>query len=146
MSAMSRPATLAEVARRASAGDSAFDVALRELLDHFYLHPDARQAAIDPEPEMLPDPRHNATLGAVGEHLARRWGLRIPMWTEHPSRFPDRPVPGQSVSQHSYPRAASRSAQPTRPSGVARKQAPVAPPPWMKSSGGSSPRVGPRIS
>ena len=91
MSAMSRPATLAEVARRASAGESAFDVALRELLDHFYLHPDARQAAIDPEPEMLPDPRHNATLGAVGEHLARRWGLRIPTWTEHPSRFLDRP-------------------------------------------------------
>ena len=91
MSAMSRPATLAEVARRASAGESLFDVALRELLDHFYLHPEARQAAIDGEPELLADPRHNATLGAVGEHLARRWGLRIPTWTEQPSRFLDRP-------------------------------------------------------
>ena len=91
MIVMNRPATLAEVARRASAGESAFDVALRELLDHFYLHPHARQGAIDAEPEMLPDPRHNATLGAVGEHLARRWSLRIPTWTEHPSRFLDRP-------------------------------------------------------
>lgn len=91
MKAMSRPDTLAEVARRASAGESTFDVGLRELLDHFYLHPEARQAAIDPAPQLLPDPRHNATLGAVAEHLARRWGLRIPTWTEHPSRFLNRP-------------------------------------------------------
>ena len=27
-------------------------------------------------------------LGAVGEHLARRWNLRgMPAWTDHPSRF-----------------------------------------------------------
>jgi hypothetical protein len=91
MKTMSRPDTLAEVARRASAGESTFDVALRELLDHFYLHPGARQAALDPAPEILADPRHNATLGGVAEYLARRWGLRIPAWTEHPSRFLDRP-------------------------------------------------------
>jgi hypothetical protein len=29
--------------------------------------------------------------GAAGEHLARRWGLVIPPWTDDPSRFLKRP-------------------------------------------------------
>lgn len=91
MALMSRPSTLAAVARRASSGGSPFDVALREFLDHFYLNPGERQEAIDPVPEMLPDERHNATLGAVAEHLARRWSLSIPEWTEEPERFLNRP-------------------------------------------------------
>lgn len=85
-----RPHTLAEVARRALAGEDAYDRALREFLDHFYLHPEQRQAGIDPEPSPLPDPREHAALGGVAEHLARRWGLAIPDWVEHPSRFLDR--------------------------------------------------------
>ena len=40
---------------------------------------------------MLPDERHNATLGAVAEHLARRWSLSIPEWTEDSERFLNRP-------------------------------------------------------
>jgi len=42
---------------------------------------------IDEEPAPLPDPRQHAVLGAVAEHLARRWRLAIPPWSEHPSRF-----------------------------------------------------------
>jgi hypothetical protein len=83
---MSRPDTLIEVVSRVKAGER-FDFALSEFLDDFYLHPERRQAMIDPEPPPLPDARQHAVLGGVGEHLARRWGLSIPKWTNHPSRF-----------------------------------------------------------
>ena len=46
---MMRPDTLAEVARRVSAG-AAFGPALSEFLDEFYLHPERRQAMIDAAP------------------------------------------------------------------------------------------------
>ena len=29
----------------------------------------------------------DALLGAVGEHLAERWGLRVPDWTRRPAHF-----------------------------------------------------------
>ena len=83
---MMRPDTLAEVARRVNAG-AAFGPTLSEFLDEFYRHPERRQAMIDREPMRLPDARQHATLGAVGEHLARRWGLVVPRWTDDPSRF-----------------------------------------------------------
>jgi hypothetical protein len=39
-------------------------------------------------PPRLSDPRDHAMLGAVGEHLARRWNLpAVPPWTDNPSRF-----------------------------------------------------------
>jgi hypothetical protein len=82
---------LIEVARRAETGTQPFDAALREFLDEFYLHPEARQAMIDGEPPALADPVAHACLGATGEHLARRWGLAIPPWTDDPSRFLKRP-------------------------------------------------------
>jgi hypothetical protein len=34
------------------------------------------------EPAPLADDREPAVLGAVGEHLARRWGLAVPTWTD----------------------------------------------------------------
>ena len=83
---MRRPDTLAEVARRVSAG-AAFGPTLREFLDEFYVHPERRQAMIADEPAPLADAREHATLGAVAEHLARRWDLAVPPWTDHPSRF-----------------------------------------------------------
>lgn len=83
---MTRPATLAEVARRTSAG-AAFAPALSEFLDAFYGRPERRQAMIADEPPPLADSRDHATLGAVAEHLARRWELAIPAWSDHPSRF-----------------------------------------------------------
>jgi hypothetical protein len=85
-SVMSRPDTLIEVVRRVEAGER-FDYALSEFLDDFYLLPERRQAMIDPEPPPLADTRQHAVLGGVGEHLARRWGLSIPKWTNDPSRF-----------------------------------------------------------
>ena len=33
----------------------------------------------------------DAYIGAVGEHLARRWSLRIPDWTNDERRFLDEP-------------------------------------------------------
>lgn len=88
---MLRPSTLAEVARRVEAGQQAFGPALREFLDEFYLHPDRRQAMIDDAPAALPNARQHAVLGATAEHLARRWRLRIPAWSDEPSRFLKRP-------------------------------------------------------
>lgn len=92
---MWRPHTLAEAARRIAEGED-ISTALPELLDTFYfaLQREGRaaaQACIDDEPQQLADPILQAYLGAVGEHLALRWGLRVPAWTNHPSRFLRRP-------------------------------------------------------
>lgn len=92
---MWRPHTLAEVVRREQRGEDR-GMALAELLDTFYvalLHEGraAAQACLDEEPEQHPDPIFHAYLGAVGEHLALRWGLRVPRWANHPSRFLRRP-------------------------------------------------------
>jgi len=35
--------------------------------------------------------KEHASLGAIGEHRARRWNLSIPLWTDDPSRFLRRP-------------------------------------------------------
>jgi hypothetical protein len=83
---MNRPDTLAEVARRINAG-AAFGPTLCEFLDEFYLRPESRAAMIADEPTPLADAREHATLGAVGEHLARRWNVAVPAWTDDPSRF-----------------------------------------------------------
>jgi hypothetical protein len=83
---MNRPDTLAEVARRISAA-AAFGPTLSEFLDEFYQNPERRAAMIAEEPARLADVRAQAMLGAVGEHLARRWNLAVPAWTNDPSRF-----------------------------------------------------------
>jgi hypothetical protein len=89
---MPRPHTLAEVARRRNAGED-FSFLLREFLDEFYgaLHKGKASNCIVDEPPELSDSREHALLGAIGEHLARRWNLPIPPWTEDPSRFLHRP-------------------------------------------------------
>jgi hypothetical protein len=87
-----RPNTLAEVARRARAEPGcALDFHLSEFLDEFYAHPEGRVAMLRQAPEILDEPRQDAILGAVAEHLARRWDLPIPEWTEAPARFLHRP-------------------------------------------------------
>ena len=83
---MKRPNTLAEVAQRVNSGTS-FGLALSEFLDEFYVNPQRRQAMIAEEPARLADNREHAMLGAVGEHLARRWNLAAPAWTDDESRF-----------------------------------------------------------
>ena len=89
---MTRPSTLAEVAQRRNEGEE-LSALLREFLDHFYGSLSGPSAAenIANVPESLPDPREHASLGAIAEHLARRWSLQIPSWTEDPSRFLRRP-------------------------------------------------------
>ncbi len=85
-----RPDTLAEVVQRAKEAPSRFYMALEEFADEFYLdHPDkvAQQRRIDPTPEPMGEPLFDALIGAVGEHLARRWGLRVPDWTQRPLHF-----------------------------------------------------------
>jgi hypothetical protein len=65
-------------------------MALNEFADEFYLdHPDktAQQRRIDPIPEPVGEPLTDALIGAVGEHLAQRWGLRVPGWTQRPVHF-----------------------------------------------------------
>jgi hypothetical protein len=89
---MPRPLTLAEVAQRRNTGED-FSLLLREFLDEFYGAVCRGEAAacIADEPERVSNAQEHASLGAIGEHLARRWGLPIPAWTDNPSRFLRRP-------------------------------------------------------
>jgi hypothetical protein len=75
---MTRPATLADLARTLKADVSALHNALAGFLDDFYTNVDWRQSMIDTAPELIGDAELDAFLDGVGEHLARRWGLRIP--------------------------------------------------------------------
>jgi len=87
---MSRPQTLAEVAQIARARPDDFALALDEFTDEFYLdHPDkaAQQRRLDPVPATVGDARIDAWIGAAGEHLAQRWGLRVPAWTARQEHF-----------------------------------------------------------
>jgi hypothetical protein len=83
--------TLAGLARRACDGDD-FHHAVREFLDEFALRADdlARAEAIEERPESIGDPRHDAYLGALAEHLAAVHGLTRPAWSVEPARFLDR--------------------------------------------------------
>ena len=85
-----RPRTLEAVARESQAG-SPFDPLLREFLDEFYVADrEQRQAAIGSEPPRLA-PVHDAYLAAVAEHLALRFGLAIPDWTESEASLSRKP-------------------------------------------------------
>jgi len=87
-----RPASLREVAELAKDAEDdrrAFGRAVAEFLDEFYTHPAARQAMIADEPPPVAK-FEDAYLGAVAEHLARRWNLEIPAWVDQPHRFLDR--------------------------------------------------------
>lgn len=89
---MNRPDTLADVAHRRNAGEELSPL-LREFLDTFYgrIGSSSAAATISDEPEPLRDPIEHAYLGAVAEHLGRRWGLDPPAWSNHASRFLKRP-------------------------------------------------------
>ena len=83
--------TLAGVAARVRAGEE-FSHAVREFLDEFSLRGDdrSRAEAISTRPEETGDGRHDAYLGALGEHLAVAHGLERPAWSIEPARFLDR--------------------------------------------------------
>jgi hypothetical protein len=80
--------TLAGVANRVRGGED-FDRAVREFLDEFALRAGerSRSDAIGSEPEATGDPRHDAYLGALAEHLAAVDGLERPAWSIQPNRF-----------------------------------------------------------
>lgn len=86
-----RPTTLLEVARRSAATEDTFDRSLREFLDSFYLaSAEMRSASIAQQPQRL-TATQDAYLAAVAEHLARRYDLPIPAWTDESDRFLHRP-------------------------------------------------------
>jgi hypothetical protein len=87
---MSRPQSLGEVSSAVIAGTKPFAYAIDEFLDTFYLdHPDKlrQQRRIDDPPAIVGDPFVDSWIGAVGEHLARRWGLAVPAWTRRPAHY-----------------------------------------------------------
>jgi len=83
--------TLAGVARRALEGEG-FNPSVREFLDEFALSGEGRwrEWAIAERPEPTGDPRQDAYLGALAEHLAAVHGLARPAWSIEPDRFLDR--------------------------------------------------------
>jgi hypothetical protein len=86
-----RPTSLKEAVDRIVAGQNYVD-AVSEFLDEFYTSGRAeRQRMIGEEPRLTGVTFQDAYIGAVGEHLARRWGLEIPAWTDDPHRFLDEP-------------------------------------------------------
>lgn len=88
-----RPGTLAQVLQLVRKGEK-FRFCLAGFLDDFYgdASDRSRAARIAEDPSLTGDPKMNALLGAIGEHLARRWNLGVPpAWTNQPERFLDRP-------------------------------------------------------
>ena len=82
--------TLASVAERTRSGEP-FMVAVREFLDEFsFRQGDQRAAALAEAPRDTGDPRYDAFLGALAEHVAIREGLAVPRWATQASRFLDR--------------------------------------------------------
>lgn len=80
--------TLAVVAQRTRAGED-FHRAVREFLDEFALRADerTRAAAIVEKPPSTGEPRQDAYLGALAEHLAVAHGLQRPAWSVESDRF-----------------------------------------------------------
>lgn len=83
--------TLAGVARRVRGGEG-FSHAVREFLDEFALRSDdrSRAAAIEQRPEATGDPRYDAYLGGLAEHIAAVHQLSRPPWAIEHDRFLDR--------------------------------------------------------
>jgi hypothetical protein len=91
---LTRPGTLAEVLRLVRTENEEMRFCLAGFLDDFYA--DAaragRRARIEDDPGVTGDAKLDALMGAIGEHLCRRWNLgEPPAWTDHPARFLDRP-------------------------------------------------------
>ena len=64
------------------------------FLDDFYTDPSAagRRARVADDPGLTGDDKLDALMGAIGEHLCRRWRLGDPpAWTNDEARFLSRP-------------------------------------------------------
>ena len=87
---MSRPQSLGEVSSVVIAGTKTFGYAIDEFLDTFYLdHPDKlrQQRRLDDALAIVGDAFVDSWIGAVGEHLARRWDLSVPAWTRRAAHY-----------------------------------------------------------
>jgi hypothetical protein len=81
-----RPTSLSEAIR---IGGVEFALPLDEFLDEFYeAYPDREvmQDMINASPQLTGDVFVDSYVGAVGEHLALRWDLEVPLWVESPER------------------------------------------------------------
>jgi hypothetical protein len=90
---LTRPGTLAEVQRLVREGEK-LRFCLAGFLDQFYAdrEPASRYTRIADDPGLSGDARVDALMGAIGEHLSRRWQLGpAPAWTDDPARFLSRP-------------------------------------------------------
>jgi hypothetical protein len=88
-----RPGTLAQALQLVRNGEK-LRFCLSGFLDDFYADAakELRVRRIADDPGLTEDPKLNALLGAIGEHLAIRWGLGVPpSWTNQPERFLDKP-------------------------------------------------------
>jgi hypothetical protein len=83
--------TLALVSERVRAGED-LRFAVREFLDELALLPreDLRIRAIRARPEPTGDPRADAYLGALAEHVAATHGMERPAWSVESERFLER--------------------------------------------------------
>ena len=85
-----RVATFAEAGARIAAGENPLPV-VRELLDQAERLPAGELlATMEERPKPTGNPRGDALLGALAEHLAAGVDTRAPAWTLEPSRFLDR--------------------------------------------------------
>jgi hypothetical protein len=81
------PKTLAEAVCWTVEGRDVLAVLVDEFLDAFYeSDADSRAAMLRDEPLRLGRERDDAFVGAVAEHLARRWGLLVPDWAARDDR------------------------------------------------------------
>ncbi len=67
---------------------------LAGFLDDFYTDPSAagRRARVTDDPGLTGDGKLDALMGAIGEHLCRRWRLGDPpAWTDDEARFLSHP-------------------------------------------------------
>jgi len=93
-----RPQSLKEAVELILASSEEERIAIAEFLDEFYIRyghyglTEELQAMIDSPPPVSGGQPLDAYVGAIGEHLARRWGLTIPSWTEDERRFLDTPL------------------------------------------------------
>jgi hypothetical protein len=98
-----RPRSLLEVSTRSVRDPGSFADACDEFADAFYLEHGnkvVQQAMLDVPPSPTGEAFRDAWIGAMGEHLAQRWGLKVPAWTRDkahdglasPVYVPDSPV------------------------------------------------------
>ena len=70
-------------------------ISIAEFLDEFYFQHGqtaAQQKMIHAPPPITDSQPLDAYVGAIGEHLARRWALTIPSWVHDEHRFLDTPI------------------------------------------------------